>query len=90
MLYWLTLHIGEPGSTAADLFVVPVTNHAGLHLPEWKQRTHRSIAPIVVDPYSWSEVLSEVQRRIASASGHDWLAVQNKLRTEFMWEFERI
>ena len=88
VLYRLSLLIGEPGNPAADLFDVPVANHAGLHLSEWKRRTHRSIVPIVVDPYSWSGVLSEIQRRLASASSHDWLSVLDKLRAEFAWEYE--
>ncbi len=92
VLFWLVLHLGWPGSEAADLFTVPVANPKGLHTPEWKQR-HRvprdtTITPIVVDPYSWDAVLSEVHRRLGEISGYDWLDLQEQLRLIFHWEFE--
>ena len=88
VLYWLVLHIGVPGEPGADLFTVPVANHAGLHDPEWKQRADRSKSPIVVDPYSWQGVIDEVDRCLQAAAGWDWATVRAKLRERFAWEYE--
>ncbi len=87
--YWLTLHVGPPGTDAADLYQVPVCTHPGLQ--EWKQARSTSeheVEPIVLAKYSWRGVMDAVQERLASCRGHDWLDVQGKLRRCLAWEYE--
>ena len=86
--YWLTLEIGDAGHPGADLYYVPVADHAGLKTPQWKRRTDRSVPPVVVDPYSWRDVLSEVRRLIASAAAPDRRSTQELLRQAFAWEYD--
>ncbi len=92
VLYWLVLGIGEPGSTAADLYTVPVATMAGLKTPDWKQRTRsrewKRIRPIVLRHYSWDAVIGCVRDRIRACSGYTWRDAQDKLRREFHWEYE--
>jgi hypothetical protein len=88
VLYWLTIRIGQPGSDAADLFNVPVATPSGLKKRSHEDRRSCPAPPIVINPYSWESVLDEIERRLNSCCGHDWFTVQEKLRTQFHWEYE--
>ena len=91
VLYWLTLGIGLAGSEAADNFEVCVATPAGLRSSNGRRfRPRGSAEPlaIVLQSYSWAEVLVEVQTRLDACTGSDWLEVQEKLRTQFLWEYE--
>jgi hypothetical protein len=91
VFYWMTLEIGEPGAPGADCWQVCVANRAG-----WKSRAGTAVRPrgkaqappIVVEPYSWSAVLAEVNERLRRSEGERWLDVQEALRREFEWEYE--
>ncbi|WP_369335606.1 Imm8 family immunity protein [Luteolibacter arcticus] len=84
--YSLCLHIGSVGGEGADRFhVVVVTPQAitehnlGRTLPK---------RCIMVSPYSWENVLKEVQARLARCVGDDWNRQSRLLAEHFSWEFE--
>ena len=86
--YWLTLEIGTSDSEGADLFSVPVGTSVGLR--DARQRGERSAfpPPIIVNPYDWSAVLAEVDRRLSACADISWAGVADSLRRLFYWEFE--
>lgn len=92
VLFWLTLHIGEPGRDGADLYTVPVATVPGLKTAKWKQRPRspgtKDVQPIVLREYTWEGVLASVRERLQACSGYAWLDVQDKLRHQFAWEYE--
>jgi Immunity protein 8 len=94
VVFWLVCHVGAPGTTAADMYTVPVVNPLGLKSPEWQAylRTAggRSIPPIVVEPYAFEAVLAEVHRRLAECAGADWNGIAARLCKLFHWEYERM
>jgi hypothetical protein len=88
--YWLTLSIGTSDSEAADNFQVCVATPDGLKSARGRMIKPKGAAPppIVLQDYSWDGVLREIDRRLAACAGTDWLAMQEKLRLLFMWEYE--
>jgi len=86
--YYLTLHIGEPESEAADLYGVMVCNPAGIAAAKQAGVKFGPEPPIMLAEYSWQGVLNEVTLRLKSCRGFGWLDVQEKLRRQFAWEYE--
>lgn len=90
VFYWLTLSIGPAGEDAADLFSAVVATPSGLQRA--KQEGHRigPRPPIIVEPYSWSSVLAEVQSRISRCEPDvSWSGLSTSLRRFFAWEYDR-
>jgi hypothetical protein len=88
--YWLTLSVGTADADAADNFQVFVATPDGLKSTLGRRMKPEGAAPppIVVQDYSWAEVLREIERRLVACGGSDWLAMQEKLRLLFRWEYE--
>lgn len=86
--YQLTLSIGPPDSEGADLFRVDVATPTGLR--EARQRGERIglPPPIVVNPYGWSEVMVEIERRLEACRDLSWFGMQESLRKQFLCEYE--
>lgn len=90
--YWLTLAIGLAGEGATDNFQVCVATPAGLGSGRGQLllRGGRRTPPIVVNPYRWEAVRAEISRRLDACRGSDWREVQDRLRTQFLWEYETV
>ncbi|HVJ18421.1 MAG TPA: Imm8 family immunity protein [Polyangiaceae bacterium] len=88
--YWLTLSIGAPDSDGADNFQVCVAMPDGLKSPEGRRIKPKGNqpAPIVVQEYSWAEVLREIERRLNACAGRNWAEMQEGLRLQMNWEYE--
>lgn len=82
--YSLCLHIGPLDEEGADLFYVSVTTPQAISEHELETRQRR----IVVNPYSWANVLKEVQRTLEMCGGDDWSQQSALLAKHFDWEFE--
>ncbi len=86
--YWLNVRIGPTGEAAADNFVTLVATPAGL--ASLKQSGFRigPEPPIVVEPYEWSSVRSQLEARVAECGDASWDRVNERLRRAFQWEYE--
>ena len=84
----LTLHIGVTGFDGADLYRVAVFTTRGLAEAKQGAVNLRGSDPIILEEYSWDGVLDEVRSRLARCSGFGFGDVQEKLRSEFDWEYE--
>ncbi|MEO0415299.1 MAG: Imm8 family immunity protein, partial [Verrucomicrobiota bacterium] len=84
--YSLCLHIGTPDEEGADLFYVDVATPQAINeLNLGKRMSERGI---VVNPYSWENVLNEVQGILERCKGEDWNQQSELLAKHFNWEFE--
>ena len=84
--YSLCLHIGFPDSAGADLFYVDVgtpqaIERLGLAESKFKRR-------IIVNPYSWVNVIKEVRSALEQCAGENWAQQSALLAKRFKWEFE--
>jgi len=86
--YWLTLHIGDPDSDAADLYYVAVFTPPGLTAAKQAGQSIGPPPPIVLPKYSWQAVLNVVNARLSLCEGFGWHDVNQKLRLKFAWEYE--
>lgn len=84
--YWLCLHIGPTESEGADLFYVNVLTESAADQLAPEELASRK--KIILSEYSWSAVLSAVNKIIQSAEGPDWSAIASKLCQSFDWEFD--
>ncbi|MEM9444937.1 MAG: Imm8 family immunity protein [Verrucomicrobiota bacterium] len=83
--YSLCLHIGPENEEGADLFYVDIaTPQAIKHFQLGKTVSDKSI---ILNPYSWPEVLTRVKRMINHVSGVSWQQVAEELDKSFSWEF---
>ncbi|MHA3774823.1 Imm8 family immunity protein [Verrucomicrobiota bacterium sgz303538] len=83
--YSLCLHIGPADKEGADLFYVDVATPQAINEHNCgKQRRRR----IVVNPYSWENVLNEVHTTLEKCAGNNWSEQSELLAKHFDWEFE--
>lgn len=86
--YSLCLHIGPEDQQGADLFYVHVLSEAAalqLDIDRIKRRNKE----IIVEDYSWSAVMSEVDQILRKVEGASWNEIARKLGQSFDWEFEK-
>ena len=84
--YSLCLHIGPPDEEGADLFYADVvTPHSIERLNLTKSKFTRQI---IVDDYSWVNVIRKVQSVLDQCSGEGWAQQSLLLSKYFYWEFE--
>ena len=86
--YYLAMHIGLPGDSSSDMFTAIVATPSGLGELKARGQQIECGRPILVSSYSWAAVRDEIQERLESCAGPNWLEVQEKLRREFLWEYE--
>jgi len=89
--FWLELSIGLPASDRADIFQVCVATPGGLKSAlgrSIKPRGSAHARPIVLQQYSWPALEGAIRSRLEACAGRDWLEVQEKLRRQFVWEYE--
>ena len=84
--YSLCLHIGPLDEEGADLFYVDVATPQAINeLNLGKRMSERGI---VVNPYSWENVLQEVRNILERCVGDDWNQQSELLSKHLNWEFE--
>lgn len=84
--YSLCLHIGPPDEEGADLFYVDVATPQAINaLNLGKRMSERGI---VVNPYSWENVLAVVRTILERCAGEDWSQQSQLLAKHFSWEYE--
>jgi len=86
VFYSLCLHIGSPDSERADLFYVDVMTPQAINNHNLGRRL--SQRRIIVNPYSWEEVLKSVQAILERCTGENWSQQSTQLAKHFSWEFE--
>ena len=84
--YSLCLHIGPPDEEGADIFYVDVATPQAIY--EHNLGSRMKQRGIVVNPYSWENVLKEVQSILELCAGDDWSQQSQLLSKHFNWEFE--
>jgi hypothetical protein len=86
--YALALRIGPDDSSGGDFYYVTVATPEGLR--ELQPRSEGSTAgvPIILSDYSWQQVLTAVENRLAECADYGWPRVQDRLRAQFRWEYE--
>jgi len=84
--YSLCLHIGPPDEDGADLFYVDVATPQAINEHNLGRRLKER--RIVVNSYSWDNVLEKVQETLRNCGGDSWNQQSELLAKHFYWEFE--
>ena len=84
--YSLCLHIGRPDEEGADLFYVDVATPQAI--TEHNLGKSLSQRKIVVNPYSWENVLEAVRATLETCVGDNWSQQSELLAKHFNWEYE--
>lgn len=86
VFYYLCLHIGPADNEGADLFNVQVVTPLAIN--EHNLGKTLSKYKIVVNPYSWDNVLSVLNEILYNCEGVNWNQQASQLSKYFDWEFE--
>ncbi|WP_206485605.1 Imm8 family immunity protein [Thalassotalea sp. G2M2-11] len=80
--FWMNFTIGPVGFDGGDNFQVRVATYGTIGLKESIQYC------ILLDEYSFSQVLSKVSEFLAKSEGQNWDEVATKLAEYMLWEFQ--
>ncbi|MCE2570946.1 Imm8 family immunity protein [Motilimonas eburnea] len=79
--YWINFTIGPTGFDGGDYFQVRVTTFSNVGLKESIQYC------ILLEHYSFSQVLARVNKILSQCEGQDWHEVATKISEYMRWEF---
>ena len=86
--FTLALRIGLADSPSGDFYYVTVAPPEGLEELHSRSSDPASGEPIVLSSYSWSQVLEVVGSRLKQCADYGWPRIQDRLRSQFRWEYE--
>ncbi|RYV01200.1 hypothetical protein SOPP22_16735 [Shewanella sp. OPT22] len=80
--FWMNFTIGLSNSVGGDNFLVRIATYNNIELTESIDHT------ILLDEYSFPQVLSEVDDLLSKCQGNNWEEISSKLSKYMHWEFQ--